>query len=256
MPPRRNPRRKCNIRTASPSSSPSPSEEHHSSDSDDFQPVKRSRRSRFALASRRPTDSPEEEEQQHSQQQPDDELVEKKPPLGDDDDGDDEQQSDSDFELDKAELDDEIAQLDDADEAKAPGISPSASRRSTSTKVPARKKRHAAARKQTKMEEETPIVIADEGALSDKHRQLLSQLFDVLDQNDNNRITLTNVMSVADDHGIVYSYDEVRDMIRFWTNQEPKRFRKMTSRVWQLNVNSLHQQSESRPVPLHWSIYL
>lgn len=55
-----------------------------------------------------------------------------------------------------------------------------------------------------------------QSGFSAKQQQLLDEVFKVLDRRGNDRIALSDLMRVADDHGIVYSHEEARDMMRFW----------------------------------------
>lgn len=44
----------------------------------------------------------------------------------------------------------------------------------------------------------------------------LRRLFGVLDAQNNGRISARDVQRIADDHGLFYTSDELRDMVRFW----------------------------------------
>lgn len=123
--------------------------------------------------------------------------------LGEDDDDDDDVQE-HDLEEDDVELDDIylVAKKHSRRSSKA------RTKHSTSTDVDTR-------------QQSTPSGPNDDNdassnQLSDVQSKLLDSLFATFDPHSNGRITVTDLMRVADDHGIDYTPEEARDMIHFW----------------------------------------
>lgn len=56
----------------------------------------------------------------------------------------------------------------------------------------------------------------EEEKLSGQQMKVLDEVFSVLDIHKNGRITLSDLVRVADEHGFPYSLEEARDMLRFW----------------------------------------
>lgn len=52
--------------------------------------------------------------------------------------------------------------------------------------------------------------------LSSRQKEVLSRVFKAFDLNENERISRSDLLRVADNHGVILTTDEAWDMIRFW----------------------------------------
>lgn len=82
-----------------------------------------------------------------------------------------------------------------------------------SSSKPSKPKKQGQPNKKTRQATET---LGSPRDLTSEQSSALDRIFSRFDPHENGRLGLSDLLRVADDHGVILSNDEARDMLRFW----------------------------------------